>query len=213
MNYDDDYSKTKELFGSKAEPTVAKFQHLLEPGGLILDIGAGQGRNCLPLAQAGFVVHAIEPSSAAADAISKCAAETSVAINVHAETIENFHRAEKFDGIMVFGLIPDLEWLGIEKLVEKIRILGKHGTLVWLTGFTTNDPGLYGVRQTWQEIAPNSFRHDDGRVRTYLEPRQILHIFKNRRVLHHWEGLGQFHRHGDSARERHGLFEVVFELE
>jgi protein-L-isoaspartate O-methyltransferase len=213
MNYDDDYLKTRELFGTEAEPTVAKFQHLLEPGGLILDIGAGQGRNCLPLAQAGFVVHAIEPSRTAANAISENAAELSVAVNVHADTVENFQRTEKFDGIMVFGLIPDLDWLGIEQLVEKIKALGAHGTLVWLTGFTTNDPSLYEIRKTWQEIAPNSFRHGDGRVRTYLEPRQILRLFKNRRVLHHWEGLGPFHQHGDSARERHSMFEVVFKLE
>jgi hypothetical protein len=29
--------------------------------------------------------------------------------------------------------------------------------------------------------------------------------------LHHWEGMGPEHRHGDSPMERHAMTEVVFQ--
>ena len=61
MNYDEQYAAVDDLFGTEAEPTLKRFAGRLKPGSEVLDIGAGQGRNGVFLAERGFTVHALEP--------------------------------------------------------------------------------------------------------------------------------------------------------
>jgi hypothetical protein len=94
-------------------------------------------------------------------------------------------------------------------LVDKVDRWSRPGTLVWITGFTTKDPAYPHLRATWTTVEANSFESPEGRVRAYLEPGQVLELFAQYSVLHHWEGLGPEHRHGDGPPERHGKFEAV----
>jgi hypothetical protein len=65
--------------------------------------------------------------------------------------------------------------------------------------------------QQWDSIGKHSFGDGQGNLRTYLEAGQILDLFVDYRVVHHWEGLGPEHRHGDGPLERHALIEAVFQ--
>ena len=83
------------------------------------------------------------------------------------------------------------------------------GTLIWINGLTTQDPEYESHKANWEALGNHSFRNPQGLVRTDLAPGQILKLFERYTVLHHREGLGSEHRHGDSPPERHGKFEVV----
>ena len=212
MTYDDDYLKAVSFFGTKPESILTRFFDRLGEKSLVLDVGAGQGRNSIFLATNLLSIHALEPSKVAADALRRTAAESDLDITVFPENFETFKRPQMaYEGIMVFGLIPDLTWTSINTLLEKIDDWSKPGTIVWLTGFTTLDPGFQFYRKNWKEVSPNSVSGPNGRIRTYLETDQILTLFPKHTVLHHWERLGPLHSHGDGEIEQHGMFEVVLQ--
>ncbi|MBP9762600.1 methyltransferase domain-containing protein [Patescibacteria group bacterium] len=64
MKIDRLFTENAALFGEKPSPLIIGLMRYLPPDALVLDVGAGQGRNTLALAQAGFRVEAVDPSSA-----------------------------------------------------------------------------------------------------------------------------------------------------
>jgi hypothetical protein len=210
MSYDREYARVEALFGTEPERTIAPFAGRLRPGGPVLDVGAGQGRNALPLARGGRTVHALEPSAVAVAALRRAARRERLPLECFATTVEQFDPPiVEYAGIMVFGLIPDLPWPGIRTLLDRVEAWTGPDTLVWITGFTTEDPAFGRYEATCPAIGDNSFDIGAGRVRTYLRPGQILALLPGYTALHHWEGLGPAHRHGDGPLERHGRFELV----
>jgi cyclopropane fatty-acyl-phospholipid synthase-like methyltransferase len=211
-SYDEHYARVDALFGREPEKTLRPFLDRLERGSLMLDFGAGQGRNALFLAEQGFDVHALEPSTVAAASIERAATSRDLRVEVFCSTFEDFESPVRdYAGVLVFGLIPNLDWDAIRALVETIEDrLGAKG-LLWITGFTTEDPSYGHYTDSCESIGAHSFRTSTGGVRTYLEPGQILELFSSYSALHHWEGLGPEHRHGDGPLERHGRFEAVLQ--
>lgn len=213
MGYDEQYADIEAVYGTEAEATLVRFVDRLPSGAVVLDIGAGQGRNTLYLVRRGIEVHALEPSAVAAEALKLEVAKNGLPAAIITSTFEEFAPAtHHYAGILVFGLTPDLEWKTIDALMASIRNWSAPGSMVWITGFTTKDPAHDRIRSTWSTIGPHSYRNAEGRVRTYLEPGQILQLFSDHAVLHHWERAGPEHRHGDGPMEQHGMYEAVFQL-
>jgi len=212
MNYDEQYAKIDALFGTQPESTLIRYAGRLPEHARVLDIGAGQGRNSLYLARRGMAVDALEPSDPAAKALENIAVEERLPLRRFADSFQRFDPpVDHYSGILVFGLIPDLQWKQIDQLVDRIYGWTRQGSMIWLTGFTVQDPAYPHHSSRWDPIGAHSFRSPEGRVRTYLEPGQIVRLLNRGSVLHHWEGLGPEHSHGDGPPERHGMFEVVFE--
>ncbi len=208
MSYDDQYSQTRNLFGVDPELSLCIFADRLDGLGPVLDVGAGQGRNALWLASRGIEVHALEPSAVACKGLMRH--PDLKVINSGFQEIEV--PVGGYSGVMVFGLIPDLDLKGTDQLLTAIRVWTRPGSLVWVTGFTTDDPAYSSFCQKWRAMGPNSFSNDAGRIRTYLEPDQILTLFAPWKPIHHREFLGPEHCHGDSPPERHAMFEAVFRV-
>ncbi len=211
MDYDRHYAGARDLFGSEPDDILARHAGLLPAGGTVLDIGAGQGRHSLFGAASGWIVHALEPSRIGRETLAEAASSLGLKVSLFPAGFADFSPpVPAYDGILVFGLIPDLERPAIAALTERIQAWSRPGTLMWITGFTTEDPAIGHWRAEAREVAPGSFVNADGRVRTYLAPGEILELFPGWEALHHWEGLGPEHRHGDGPLERHARFEAVF---
>lgn len=212
MSYEKEYSRTGALFGMEPAACLKSFAGKLEPGARVLDIGAGQGRNAFFLAGRGVRVHALEPSEAGAASIRRRAAEEDLPVEVFTALFEEFSPpAGAYDGVMAFGVMPDLRWSSIRALVERMARWSRPGAVLWLVGFTTEDPAHASIRESWKALGEGSYESPEGRIRTYLRPGRILELFEGCSVLHHWEGIGPVHRHGGGAPERHGLFEAVLQ--
>lgn len=210
MNYDKQYAEVDALFGTEPEATLEPHLTHLPPGLPVLDIGAGQGRNALFLAGRGISVHALEPSRVAAQSISRSATKSDVPLKLFTESFERFTPpVELYGGVLTFGIWPDIPWPAIHRLVEVINRWTDPGSLVWATGFTVDDPAYHAHKAAWATIGPHSYQNSEGGVRTYFEPGQMLELFPGYQALHHWEGLGPEHRHGNDPPERHGRFEAV----
>jgi tellurite methyltransferase len=212
MSYDEIYQSVKHNFGSEPEPILRNHHHLVNKSKPILDIGAGQGRNCLFLARKGFAVDAIDPSKVASQTIAAIAAQEELSIHSRQCGFDKFApRVKSYSAILVFGLIQILSWQEIDLLREKIKQWTCQGSLVFITGFMVADASFERYSHSWNTIGKNSFASSQGDLRTYLEPGEMLQLFSGYEVLHHWEGMGPEHRHGDSPMERHAMTEVVFQ--
>jgi cyclopropane fatty-acyl-phospholipid synthase-like methyltransferase len=211
MPYDETYRKTKDAFGAEPEVILRKFYRRIDRTEPVLDIGAGQGRNALFLAREGFTVDAIDTSKVAIETISAIAKKEGLPIRTGQCGIDEFvPETDFYAGILIFGLIQILSWEELGLLLEKIRSWTRKGSLVFVTGFTVADPSFARYSQTCKAIGKNSFAGERGDLRTYLDAGEILNLFSEYEVVHHWEGMGPEHRHGDSPLERHAIVEAVF---
>jgi cyclopropane fatty-acyl-phospholipid synthase-like methyltransferase len=178
----------------------------------VLDIGAGQGRNAFFLAREGFMVDAIDPSKVATETISALATNEKLPIHAYQSSYSEFvPQTDFYSGILIFGLIQILSWEGIDLLRAKVKQWTRKGSLVFITGFTVGDASFSRYSQIWKTIGKNSFAGEPGNLRTYLEAGEILDLFNEYKVVHHWEGMGPEHRHGNNPIERHAMTEVVLQ--
>ncbi len=208
LSYDESYSRSPAYFGTAPDSLLADHLALIEKAEPLLDVGAGQGRNALYLAGLGYRVDALEPSAEGAAQISAAAARTGLTIGVINQRFEDFTPSGHYGAVLVFGLIPDLTRGQVTALLKRAGQWLAPGGLAFLTGFTTEDPSF----AKWSSLRPAgraSFEDPQGRVRTFLEPGEILQLTRQFEAVVCNEGMGPEHRHGEGPPERHARFEAV----
>ncbi len=212
MEWEYAYSETTDYFGERPTPILKDHLDQLDRMRPVLDVGTGQGRNAVFLAREGITVDAIDPSATGVEMVAGRAAKEKLPIRSVCAAIEDFEpEVTSYGGILGFGLIQILTWQSIETLRNRIEHWTTAGSLIYLTAWTKHDPSYARcLAEKWEPIGQNSFRNNDGVVRTYLEDDQILELFAAYSVVYHWEGLGPEHQHGDSPPERHGHIDAVF---
>lgn len=208
-NYDEAYRRA-DWFGP--EPSALLLDHggLLPAGARVLDLGVGQGRNALPLARRGCAVTGIDTSPVSVETVTAVAAAEGLPLTAELADFRAYDPGEALDAVLCFGLLQMLPPRDAVLLTEKLRGWVRLGGHLFLTAWHTDDPRCGDLAGGWQATGPRSF-HDPGddRHRFYLHPDEILGFFPGWQVVHHWEGLGPEHRHGDGDPERHGNVEVV----
>ncbi len=207
--YDSVYSDQEAYFGPEPNPLLVRFEHLLDIDGKILDVGAGQGRHALHLARKGFAVDAVEPSRVAAEKMNRIAERESLKLRAHSVGFESYEPDEPASGILLFGIIPDLSRPQIADLAGRVKAWSREGGVVIVAAQTTLDPA-YGETPDRKLVDHHSFGYSGGRFYTYLEAGEILRFFEDFEVIHHWEGFGPEHPHGDGPPEHHGVAHAIF---
>ena len=210
MTYDEQYRRTQAVFGSKPEKILTAHATRLDRNLPVLDIGAGQGRNCVFLARMGYRVDAIDPSAVAVDSIRASAKAERLPIRAFACGFDSFTpQVDSYGAILLFGVVQILPREAIGSLVNSIeRWLNPDGFL-FVTAFTTSDESYAHFAENCNALGHHSFANQAGDVRTFLEPGELPTLFPGFKVEHHWEGLGSEHHHGDGVLERHAMAETV----
>ncbi len=210
-DYDQQYKKTTNVFGSDPEKILVKYFLKSDRSEPILDLGSGQGRNSCFLAQNGYDVIALDPSLVAIDYVASQARQLHLPVKSINTSFAQYSAVEApFSAILIFGLIQILSWTEIQLLISKIKAWTHSGSLVFITAFSTLDTSYQKYKLSFNEIERNSFRKGSGEIRTFLSPGQIVNLFDDYEILHHWEGLGAEHNHGDGVFEQHAMVEAVF---
>jgi len=118
---------------------------------------------------------------------------------------------ETWDAVLCFGLLPMLPVAEVGPLTARLRHWVAPGGLLFITAWHTDDPAFGTMPAPWEPTGPRSFHDPDAdRHRFFLHPDEIIDLFAGWEVVCHQEGLGEPHRHGDGAVERHGLVEALF---
>ena len=209
MNCVESYSRDPALFGTAPDSLLVDHLVLIEKEEPLLDVGAGQGRNALYLARLGYRVDTLEPSAAGAAQIAAAAARVGLTIGLINQRFEDFKPpGHSYGTALVLGLIPDLTRSQVAALLVRTGQWLAPGGLAFLTGFTTEDPS-FAIWSSRRRVGRTSFEDPLGRIRTFLEPGEILRLSRQFEAVVCHEGLGPEHRHGDGPLERHARFEAV----
>jgi len=212
MSYDKIYSEVKHVFGTEPEGILINSALKIDKARPVLDLGSGQGRNAIFMAKKGFSVDAIDPSKIAVDTLLKIAEEGKLNIRAYQKSHEDFvPENPPYSAILIFGLLQILDWNSINLLLEKVEEWTTKGSLIYLTAFSIKDASFFRYRKAWNVVGKNSFSDHRGGYRTFLEPNEIVRLFKKYNVIHHWEGLGPKHQHGSDPVEQHELIELIIE--
>ncbi|MBI3929004.1 MAG: class I SAM-dependent methyltransferase [Armatimonadetes bacterium] len=211
MEFERLYSAHEDVFGQAPESLLRAHWSQLDGSRPILDIGAGQGRHSLFLARCSLTVDALDPSLAAVEGLRAISAREGLPLATHQASFEEFAALRApYGGVLAFGLIPILTWSQIERLAQKLVQWTEPGSLLFLTAFTTKDPGFAKHQEDWDLIGENSFRSRAGEVRTYLRPGQLGELLPAQEVEQTREYLGPPHRHGDGPVHRHAIAEALY---
>ncbi len=209
MDWEEIYSGTADFFGSEPDRLVRDY--ISDICKLrILDIGAGQGRNCIPLARRGHAVTAIDISDVGMGQVRAAALHEGLDIRTWVGDFRGFSpKAGLFDVVLVLGLIPAIGRDGLKALQTKLGKWTAAGGRVLLTAFTVEDPSYARCESEWRKVGRNSYANEAGEVRTFMEEGEVLELFAGYDIIHHWEGAGAEHHHGDGPVHHHGIVELV----
>ena len=208
-NYDATYAQ-ENYFGLEPSPLLAKYVEWIPARARVLDIGAGQGRNTLPLARQGCEVTALDPSAVALATIAQQAGQENLTIDCVQQGFLKYEPLRVFDTILCFGLMQMLTYQDCASLVTRLHQWLRPGGSLFLTAWHVNDPSFERLVAQWERLGIRSFRSPDGeQYRLFLEKGEILKLFFRWQPVHHWEGLGPLHSHGDGPDEQHGDIECV----
>ena len=98
--YDEYYSAQDHALGPAFEDVIAFFQNL-EIGQTVLDVGVGQGRDAIPLAQMGHRVIGIDMSSIGIEPLKNAAASQHFNIDIEVAELSTNSPTERLD-IIIF---------------------------------------------------------------------------------------------------------------
>jgi SAM-dependent methyltransferase len=207
-DYDTSYSATMDYFG-QASAILMDHMTEIKPGGRVLDVGVGQGRNALALARAGFRVTGLDTSPEAIKQTRKAAEAENLKIDLLNIDYRDFETDEKFDAILVFGLIQTLSRQQCASLFHRIYTWSTRGSMLMLTAWHVDDPLYQEISELWNKAGLHSFRSSSGEYRTFL-PRGVLNdIFLQWKILLFKEYQGPMHKHGDGPEHCHGNIDYV----
>lgn len=127
--YNPTYAQYKNYNGEKPDKKIlTTIKKYIPKGGLVADIGAGDGRNTIPLARKGYRVDAFELSSVGRGIISeKIKAEKLSKVNLSADNIHSKPFGEIYDAIFMSHVTQHFESKELPEVFQNIKESLKQG--------------------------------------------------------------------------------------
>lgn len=166
--WDEKFSKNNYVFGKIPAKFLAQNYQYIPPQSTVLDIGMGEGRNAVFLAQKGYVVTGIDISSVAIKKARALASEFGVRINSIATSVEKFVPEKSFDAIICFYYVD-------RKVVTKMLSWLKPGGIIIFESHTEKQKGVKG--------------YENYNIEYLLKPGELLTLFKGAQILKFEEPL------------------------
>lgn len=170
--WDQRYSRPTFIFGKSPAQFLAENYHYIPFEGTVLDMGMGEGRNAVFLAQKGYKVTGVDISSVAVKKSYLLAQEFGVKIKGVVASLKEYKIAPgSFDAIICFYFVD-------RSLLDKIRLWLKPGGILIYEGYT--------LREKQRDPAK---RNDPLGDAIYLREQELLKLFPGMRVLKYEEPL------------------------
>lgn len=167
--WDMKYSRSSFVYGKAPAKFLAENFSYLTPGSKILDMGMGEGRNAVFLAQKGHQVTGVDISSVAVKKAYHLAREFGVKIKGVVASLEKYKIPKgSFDAIICFYYVD-------RKLVEKMKSWLAPGGILIFEAYTIKE------REKKDHLKdPKEF---------YLEEQELIKLFGNMKILKFEEPL------------------------
>lgn len=168
--WDEKYSRPTFIYGKSAVKFLSENYQYIPYEGNVLDMGMGEGRNAVFLAQKGYKVTGVDISSVAVKKSYLLAQEFGVKIKGVVASLKDYKfPAGSFDAIVCFYYVD-------RSLVEKMKTWLKPGGILIYEAYTLKEKG-------------NRKGADVGDDESYLREQELLRLFGNMRVLKYEEPL------------------------
>ncbi len=152
--------------------TVERLAELIPSGGTVLDLGSGDGRNTLYLAEKGFHVKAVDLSEAAIEKLHRFAAQRGLAVETQIADAATYSVDRTYDAFVVVLLFQFLDEEATTRLLKEMKANTKSGGVHVVHLFTKS-----GDRQRLDlEEDPGShcFYPDDGWLKEFYAGWEIF---------------------------------------
>lgn len=168
--WDQRYSRPTFIFGKSAASFLAENYQYIPFEGSVLDMGMGEGRNAIFLAQKGYKVTGVDQSSVAVKKSYLLAQEFGVKIKGVVASLKDYKILPgTFDAIICFYWVD-------RSMVEKIKTWLKPGGILIYEGYT--------LREKARDPAKRNDQSDE-----YLKEQELIRLFPGMRVLKYEEPL------------------------
>jgi len=199
--FDEAYAAMPCVFGRAADQFLA-VNLQFAPRGKVLDLGCGEGRNGLYVAQEGFEVVGIDKSREGLKKMRRFAAEYGLSERV--ETIfGDFCHMDL--GTETCTLIISAYALVFCRRMEQLTAIGRikralrPGGCVYISGLTTDDPDYERRKRSEPEIEPQTFKIEGSTAeevcyQRWFSPGELRGMFLDFEVLDYREVMVRFER-------------------
>jgi len=106
-SYKDDSVST---FGTQPNAAIDEFKHLFDKSWSVLDVGSGDGKNCLYLAGLGYEnIDAFDLSGSGVAKLNRIASDKSLSVNAWVQDLTKYEFSKSYSLIMSFGTLHFVE--------------------------------------------------------------------------------------------------------
>ena len=178
-------------FGDEANRVVRQYHRLIRPGGVVLNLGAGGGRDTVFLVQHGYRVHSVDSSTEAVAYARRHLAEEALAGDVECADVRDLDLPDgSLDGVVMVG-VHGLSRSDYETLYRRIgRWLRPGGALI-TTGMLSDDARCDELRREGvPEPFPGEFEVEPGVLRYFFPPGALPGYFPDWQIVHDEEKMG-----------------------
>ncbi|MDD5340832.1 MAG: signal peptidase II [Patescibacteria group bacterium] len=159
------YRLNKCLWGNVPNEYVVKIPGYIKKG-RVLDVGCGEGRNAIFLAEEGFEVTGIDISEEAIVRLQNSAHERNLQIKTFTVDANNFEFNENYDVIISTAVLHLIKREDLSKLILKIQSHTAINGINLISVFTTKDYAFKKNRQLH-----------------FFEPEELKNFYKGWRIL------------------------------
>ena len=169
--WDQRYARPTFIFGKSAAQFLAENYQYIPYEGSVLDMGMGEGRNAVFLAQKGYKVTGVDLSSVAVKKSYLLAQEFGVKIKGVVASLKDYKISPgTFDAIICFYWVD-------RTMVEKIKTWLKPGGVLIYEAYTV------------RERERDSSKRSDPISENYLREQELIRLFPGMRILKYEEPL------------------------
>ena len=182
VDYDKKFKENFPKFPAKLDLELKRYLNLV-PGKEVLDLGIGQGRNSIPLAELGFNVTGVDYST-------KCleiCKNTCNKLNLVKSDIRTFDiEKDKYDMILSRYVLHFLHKNDSYKIIENIKNNIKNNGIVYISVFSLEDP-KFSKHSTSSdfEILDNNILHNkvNDTYVSFFSKDEVLNLFSDFKTI------------------------------
>ena len=197
------YAEKACKWGLKPDFILVHFLELF-PKDPVLDLGMGEGRNAIFLAEKGFDVEGIDISKTAVKRCIQSAKERNVNIRAHVGDLRDFKvREEKYTLIIAAGAsLNFLRKSEIEEIAVKVRKGVKKEGFVYISVVSTDEPLYEKLKAQQTPVEENTlYVSHIGTYVHYFTYKEVKELFPDFQTIIHLGGLeldfhNKPHHHG-----------------
>lgn len=197
------YGDTTMYYGWELQKEFVEFLSDMDLNGkTALDIGCGEGRYSIFLAERGCRVISVDASAVAIQKLSNIANKRNLNISPVQSYLENYKFKENtFDIVVAATILDHLDDTLRQEVRAGIIASLKVSGIVYASAFTTSDPG-YEVRMRHLTDKSRNMSDTAMCIEHYYEPGELHDQFSGLEILYYREGMepdlshGKPHEHG-----------------